>query len=37
MDYEKPEVIVSYTEDELTAEAALCVVYGPCTEVECGN
>jgi hypothetical protein len=31
MDYESPEIIATYTEDELTAEAAVSMQYG--TEV----
>jgi hypothetical protein len=27
MDYEVPEILASYSEDELTAEAAACQVY----------
>ena len=27
MDYEVPEILASYSEDELTAEAAACVRY----------
>jgi len=27
MDYEVPEILASYSEDELTAEAASCVRY----------
>jgi hypothetical protein len=27
MDYESPEVLVSYSEEELTAEAAACQIY----------
>ena len=33
MDYESPEILASYSEEELTAEAAACQVYGdPCLE-----
>jgi hypothetical protein len=28
MDYETPEILASYVEDELVAEAAVCTVYG---------
>jgi len=28
MDYESPEIIASYSEDELTAEAAVAMHYG---------
>jgi hypothetical protein len=28
MDYEVPEIIATYTEDELTAEAAVSMQYG---------
>lgn len=28
MKYERPEVLVTYTEEELVEEAAVCVVYG---------
>ena len=27
MDYEIPEVLASYAEDELTADAAICCIY----------
>lgn len=29
MSYERPEVLATYTEEELVEEAAVCVVYGP--------
>lgn len=29
MQYERPEVLATYTEEELVEEAAVCVVYGP--------
>lgn len=29
MTYERPEVLATYTEEELVEEAAVCVVYGP--------
>jgi len=28
MDYESPDVLASYLEDELVAEAAVCTTYG---------
>ncbi len=28
MDYESPEVLATYSEDELSEEAAVCVSYG---------
>jgi len=28
MNYERPEVLATYTEEELVEEAAVCVVYG---------
>jgi hypothetical protein len=28
MKYERPEVLATYTEEELVEEAAVCVVYG---------
>ena len=31
MNYERPEVLATYTEAELVEEAAVCVVYGPGT------
>jgi hypothetical protein len=27
--YERPEILVTYTVEELVQEAAVCVVYGP--------
>jgi len=27
MDYETPEVLATYAEDELTADAAICCIY----------
>lgn len=33
MDYESPEIIATYAEDELTAEAAVCHQYGELTPV----
>jgi hypothetical protein len=27
--YERPEVLASYSVEELTEEAAVCIVYGP--------
>jgi hypothetical protein len=27
--YERPEILVTYTVEELVEEAAVCVVYGP--------
>ena len=29
MNYERPEVLATYTEEELVKEAAVCVSYGP--------
>lgn len=29
MQYERPEVLATYTVEELVEEAAVCVVYGP--------
>ena len=29
MDYESPQIIASYSEEELTAEAAVSMLYGP--------
>jgi hypothetical protein len=29
MNYERPEVLATYTEEELVEEAAICVVYPP--------
>jgi hypothetical protein len=44
MNYERPEVLATYTEEELVEEAAICVVYGgggggcdPLTDPTCGN
>jgi hypothetical protein len=37
MEYERPEIIVSFDAAALEREAAVCVQYGPCTAVECGN
>lgn len=31
MNYERPEVLATYTEEELVKEAAVCVSYGPGT------
>lgn len=28
-EYERPEVLATYTEEELTEEAVVCVFYGP--------
>jgi hypothetical protein len=38
MNYERPEILASYTEDELVEEAAVCVSYGvPTTPPGGGN
>ena len=29
MQYERPEVLATYTEEELVEEAAVCVIYEP--------
>jgi hypothetical protein len=29
MNYERPEVLATYTEEELVEEAAVCMTYGP--------
>ena len=31
MNYERPEVLATYTEEELVEEAAVCMTYGPGT------
>jgi len=28
-EYERPEVLATYTEEELAEEAAVCIFYGP--------
>ncbi len=33
MTYESPEIVASYSEEELTAEAAVAMTYGTQTEV----
>ena len=33
MDYERPEIIASYSEEELTNEAAVSMTYGQVIEV----
>ena len=33
MDYESPDVLATYAEDELVAEAAVCTVYCPTDSV----
>jgi hypothetical protein len=36
MQYETPEILASYSEEELTAEAAVCTGYGdPCLDTVC--
>jgi hypothetical protein len=41
--YERPEILVTYTVEELVQEAAVCVVYSggpscdPATDPNCGN
>lgn len=35
--YVRPEILATYTEEELVEEAAVCVVYGPATSPPPGD